>query len=216
MGVARQGGGGSSKATGCRPPGSWAQWDTRAGCSPRSCCTEPPGTVGSATRLCSTQSAPSGSFRQPPGRSCAPTGTEAERIQTESVAGDKTRLCSRQDLSQESQKPQKQLPGRVRKRQSRHGGLGGRRPDPPPRPPLLPCVAASTALLPCSGAGLLGRLTRAPCTPRPLCGPWSPSQRPPGRTDAPRQRKERGPGLEALEILENSAGENWHFNWVLC
>lgn len=62
----------SSKATGCRPPGSWAQWDTPAGCSPRSCCTEPPGTVGSATRLCSTQSAPSGSFRQPPGRSCAP------------------------------------------------------------------------------------------------------------------------------------------------
>lgn len=63
---------------------------------------------------------------------------------------------------------------------------------------------------------LSGRLTRAPCTPRPLCGPRSPSQRPPRRTDSPQQRKERGPGLEALEILENSAGENWHFNWVLC
>lgn len=63
-------------ATGCQKPGSWAQWGTRAGYSPRSCCTEPLWTVGSAKRPCSTRSVPSGSFRPPPGRSCVPGGAE--------------------------------------------------------------------------------------------------------------------------------------------
>lgn len=61
-----------SKATGCQVPGSWARWGTRAGYSPRSCCTEPPEMVGSAMCPCSTRSVPSGSFHQLPDRSCAP------------------------------------------------------------------------------------------------------------------------------------------------
>lgn len=73
---------GPSKATGCQPPGSWARWGTRAGYSPRSCCTEPPEMVGSAMCPRSTRSAPSGSFRQCPGRSRAPAGQRTGR-QTE-------------------------------------------------------------------------------------------------------------------------------------
>lgn len=69
------------KATGCRWPGSWARWGTQAGCSPRSCCTGPPGTADSARRLCSTPSVPSGSSRQPRGRCCAPAGVEERTVE---------------------------------------------------------------------------------------------------------------------------------------
>lgn len=70
-----------SRATGRHRPGSWAPWGTRAGCSRRSCCTGPPEMAGSAKHLCSTPSAPSGSFRQPLDRSCAPAGVEGREAE---------------------------------------------------------------------------------------------------------------------------------------
>lgn len=54
--------------------GSWALWDTLAGCSQKNCCTGPPCWEGSSMRRCSTRLEPSGSFHQPLGRFYVPKG----------------------------------------------------------------------------------------------------------------------------------------------
>lgn len=120
-GEGRRGPAGPSMATGCQRPGSWARWGTRAGYSPRSCCTEPPEKAGSAKCPRSTLSAPSGNFRRPPGRSCAPAGKEGGN--PTKLVRDRETPCSRPSISYVNSKMTERSLGKLWKMQRSRGSV---------------------------------------------------------------------------------------------